>query len=80
MASPLDGYVYGYLGNMSWIHSIVHKKKTESIFTVGTGYVDDVTLGISVPMTQEQTYNMVCNQIKKWAKYGSDFYSYQTGD
>ena len=39
-----------------------------NISTVGTGYVDDVTLGTSVPREQKQTYGTVRNQIKKMGK------------
>ena len=40
-------------------------QKETTISTVGTGYVDDVTLGMSIPKKKEQTYEMVRRQIKK---------------
>ena len=39
-----------------------------NISTVGTGYVDDVTLGMSVSRLQKQTYGTARNQIKKMGK------------
>ena len=38
------------------------------VTTVGTGYVDDVTLGLSLPHDTEQTENMVFKHIKKMSQ------------
>ncbi len=40
-------------------------EKIFSVSTVGTGYVDDVTLGLSVPKDQPQTEHMVYKHIKR---------------
>ncbi len=43
------------------------------VITVGTGYVDDVTLGLSIPREQAQTEKMVQKHIQRmgqlWEKY-----------
>ena len=40
----------------------------QSMCTVGTGYVDDVTLGLSVPRDQPQTEHMVYKHIKRMSQ------------
>ncbi len=43
-------------------------QQIQSMSTVGTGYVDDVTLGLSVPRFQPQTENMVYKHIKRMSQ------------
>ena len=39
--------------------------QVNKIMTVGTGYVDDVTLGVSVPIDQPQTEKTVHSHVRK---------------
>ena len=55
-------------------------KQKDSLSTVGTGYVDDVTLVGSLQRSQQQTHSTVRNQIKKWDKHGRNSFIYPAGD
>ena len=53
------------LTSVCWGFVLTCVENLQRATTVGTGYVDDVTLGLSVPREQTQTENMVQRQIQR---------------
>ena len=43
-------------------------QQIQRVTTVGTGYVDDVTLGLSIPRKQKQNEKTVCKYIKRMSQ------------